>query len=101
MWEHQIVHRVLSTQLLVGIDLSDMADCCSAALGFDGVTHGDSDGEPIGSANSGMMVQMNTGAETPCFFGLLQPLFSINIGQSIKVLKATQSVNLSTCGLIS
>jgi hypothetical protein len=45
---------VLPTQLLVDIDLSTMADCCSAALGFGGVTHEDSDGEPTGSASSGI-----------------------------------------------
>jgi hypothetical protein len=39
-------------QLLVDVDLSTMADCCSAVLGFGGITHGDSDGEPTGSASS-------------------------------------------------
>jgi hypothetical protein len=40
--------------MLVDVDLSAMADWCSAALGFCGVTHGDSDGEPTGSASSGI-----------------------------------------------
>jgi hypothetical protein len=30
------------------VDLSAMADCCSALLGFGGVIHGDSDSEPTG-----------------------------------------------------
>jgi hypothetical protein len=42
----------MSTQLLVDVDLSALVDCCSAALGFGGVTHGDSDGEPTGSASN-------------------------------------------------
>jgi hypothetical protein len=52
--EHQVVQRVLSTQLLVDVDLPAMVDCCSATLGFSGVTHEDSDGEPTGSASSGI-----------------------------------------------
>jgi hypothetical protein len=39
-------------QLLVDVDLSAMADCCSAALAFGGITHGDSDGEPTSSTSS-------------------------------------------------
>jgi hypothetical protein len=31
-----------------------MEDCYSTTLGFGGVTHGDSDGEPTGSDNSGI-----------------------------------------------
>jgi hypothetical protein len=31
-----------------------MADWCSTALGFGGITHGDSDAKPIGSASSGI-----------------------------------------------
>jgi hypothetical protein len=54
MWEHQVVQRVLPAQLLVDIDIFVMADCCSAALGFGGVTHRDSDSEPTGSASSGI-----------------------------------------------
>jgi hypothetical protein len=43
-----------STKLSNDIDISVMADCCSAALGFGGVTHRDSDSEPTGSASSGI-----------------------------------------------
>jgi hypothetical protein len=39
-------------QLLVDVDLSAMADCCSVDLGYGGITYGDSDGKPIGSASS-------------------------------------------------
>jgi hypothetical protein len=38
----------------VDVDLSTMTDWCSVALGFGGVTHGDSDGKPIGSSSSGI-----------------------------------------------
>jgi hypothetical protein len=38
--------------MLVDIDVSTIANCCSSALGFDGVTHGDSDGKPTGSASN-------------------------------------------------
>jgi hypothetical protein len=31
-----------------------MANCCSAYLGFSGVTLGDNDGEPIGGASNGV-----------------------------------------------
>jgi hypothetical protein len=31
-----------------------MANCCTTGLGFGGVTHGDSDGKPTGSASSGI-----------------------------------------------
>jgi hypothetical protein len=44
-------------QLLVDVDLSAMTDCCSTALGFGDVTHGDSDGEPTGSASNGINVK--------------------------------------------
>jgi hypothetical protein len=43
----------------VDVDLSTMADWCSMALGFGGVTHGDSDTEPIGSASSGINRKCN------------------------------------------
>jgi hypothetical protein len=56
---HQVVQRVLPMQLLVDTDLSTMADCCSVALGFGGVTHGDSDGEPICSGSSGINRKRN------------------------------------------
>jgi hypothetical protein len=38
----------------VDVDLSAIADWYSASLGFGGVTHGDSDGKPTGSASSGI-----------------------------------------------
>jgi hypothetical protein len=44
----------LPTQLLVDVDLSAMANCCCAALGFSDVTHEDSDGEPTGDASNGI-----------------------------------------------
>jgi hypothetical protein len=31
-----------------------MVNCCSAALGFGGITHGDSDGEPTGDTSNGI-----------------------------------------------
>jgi hypothetical protein len=52
MWENQVVQHVLPTQLLVDVDLYTMADCCSVALGFGGITHEDNDDELIGSASS-------------------------------------------------
>jgi hypothetical protein len=53
-WEHQIVQRVLPTQLLVNVDLSAMTYCYSAAVCFSAVSHGDSDDEPIDGASSGI-----------------------------------------------
>jgi hypothetical protein len=41
-------------QLLVDVDPSAMADVCSTALGIDGVTSRDIDGEPIGGASNGI-----------------------------------------------
>jgi hypothetical protein len=45
---------VLPTQLLVDVNLSTVTDCCSTALVLGGVTNGDSDGEPTGSASRGI-----------------------------------------------
>jgi hypothetical protein len=46
-------------QLLVDVDLSAMADCCSVALAFSGVTHGDSDGKPTSSTSNGINGKRN------------------------------------------
>jgi hypothetical protein len=43
----------------VDVDLSAMRDWCSIALDFGGVTHKGSDGEPKGSASSGINKKRN------------------------------------------
>jgi hypothetical protein len=66
-------------QLLVDVDLSAMADCCSVALGFGGVTHGDSDGELIGGASS----RINESAVAPRMALVVSPMGLTTVKSSV------------------